>query len=162
MRFSDLSEVCGIDHMSYRHPWSRLAFVEELKKAPYSCCLVARFEERVVGFGIVEYIMEEAHCINVAVHPSYRRQKVGERLFLALLRKAIQRGSERLTLEVRESNVAAQQLYEKFGLSVAGIRPRYYHPDGENAMIMWVEDIQTPGYAERLGEMEKAWSMANG
>jgi ribosomal-protein-alanine N-acetyltransferase len=162
MRFSDVNEVCGIDHMSYRNPWSREMFLGELRKAPYSSCLVARMDERIVGYGIVEYIMEEAHCINIAVHPSYRQQKIGERVFLALMRKAIERGSERLTLEVRESNQAAQRLYEKFGLMIVGVRRRYYHPDGENAMIMWVDDIQTPEYVERLREIEEEWSMVKG
>ncbi len=155
MRFADLSEVCGIERASFRAPWSRQMFVDELKKGQYACCLVARLEDRIVGYGCLEFIMEEAHCINLAVHPSFRRQKIGERVFLALLRKAIERDSERLTLEVRESNVAAQRLYERFGLYVAGVRRRYYQPDNENAIILWVDNFQSPEYAERLRALEK-------
>ncbi|MCS6860949.1 MAG: ribosomal protein S18-alanine N-acetyltransferase [Abditibacteriales bacterium] len=162
MRFADVSEVCGIERMSYRHPWTREMFLSELRKSPYATCLVGRQDERIVGYGIVEYILEEAHCINLAVHPSYRRQKIGERIFLALVRRAIERGAERLTLEVRESNRAAQRLYAKFGLRVVGVRHRYYPPDGENAMIMWVEDLQTPAYAARLRAIEEEEVRVNG
>ena len=84
---------------------------------------------------------DEAHITNLAVHPEYRKKKIGERLIRFLLKLAVSRGIKRATLEVRPSNLAAQNLYKKFGFEVGGIKKGYYSDTGEDALIMWNKNL---------------------
>ena len=84
-------------------------------------------------------MVDEGHIITFAVHPDWRRQHIGERLLLAFLDLAAERGAHEATLEVRLSNLPARRLYEKFGFRPVGLRPRYYSDNGEDALIMTTE-----------------------
>ena len=92
----------------------------------------------------------------LAVDPAWHRQHLGTRLLHALATAAIERGAKNLTLEVRASNQAAQELYRSFGFAPAGIRKGYYVETKEDAIIMWANDVDSPGYAERLAALEAA------
>jgi [ribosomal protein S18]-alanine N-acetyltransferase len=107
----------------------------------------------LVGFGGVLVQVGEAHITNIAVAPSYRRRGLARMLMVVLMRRAIERQATAATLEVRVSNVAAQRLYHRFGFVPAGVRPRYY-PDGEDAVIMWADDIATQPYVDRLQTLD--------
>src|SRR4029079_1787774 len=95
-------------------------------------------------------MVDEAHITTFAVHPSWRRQRIGERLLLAFLDLAIGRGAHEATLEVRLSNLPARRLYEKYGFRPVGLRPRYYSDDNEDALIMTTEPRPEPRMRERL------------
>ncbi|HSL77373.1 MAG TPA: GNAT family N-acetyltransferase, partial [Candidatus Limnocylindrales bacterium] len=99
-----------------------------------------------------------AHITTFAVHPAWRRQRVGERLLLAFLDIATDQGAHEATLEVRLSNLAARKLYEKYGFRPVGLRPRYYSDDHEDALIMTTLPLDDPGMLERIalrrGELE--------
>jgi ribosomal-protein-alanine N-acetyltransferase len=82
---------------------------------------------------------EDAHVMTVAVQPLRRQEGLGSLVMLALFDAALERGARHLTLEVRESNHAASALYQRFGFTAVGRRPRYYQ-DEEDAIIMWVVD----------------------
>ena len=75
-------------------------------------------------------------------------------MLAALTRAAIERGFRALTLEVREGSRGAQELYRRFGLTREGTRAAYYTKPTEDAVIMWVRDIDTPEYARRLVELD--------
>ena len=97
---------------------------------------------RAILFKIVGYIgawilSGEGQVTNVAVHPSFRRRGIGEKLFAEFIACGIKRGMTAVTLEVRPSNKAAIALYEKFGLKSVGRRKGYYIDNGEDAEIMW-------------------------
>ena len=96
---------------------------------------------------------DSAHVTNIAVDPLQQRSGVGTRLLLALARDAIAMAAPALTLEVRVGNVAALQLYERFGFAPAGIRKRYYE-GRDDAIVMWAHDIGQPAYADRLRAIE--------
>ncbi|MEA5581609.1 ribosomal protein S18-alanine N-acetyltransferase [Nodularia harveyana UHCC-0300] len=102
------------------------------------------------GMGCFWAILEEAHITILAVHPQYHRQGWGQYLLYSLLGKASDRGLERATLEVRASNVAAISLYQKFGFQIAGRRKRYYQDNGEDALLLWLSDLQSPEFAVTL------------
>ena len=89
-------------------------------------------------------MVDEAHITTFAVHPAWRRQRIGERLLLAFLDLAIDRRAREATLEVRLSNLPARRLYEKYGFRPVGLRPRYYSDDGEDALIMTTEPLAGP------------------
>ena len=106
----------------------------------------------LIGLGCYWSILEEAHITIIAVHPDYRRQKLGQLLLYALLRDAKHRKLEWATLEVKPSNQAALSLYHKFGFTEAGRRRRYYKDTGEDALILWRSGLQKQDFEETLSE----------
>jgi len=145
MKAEDIPQIMEIERMCFVTPWHESSFHAELNHQP-ACYMVAHIDERVVGYGGMWVIMDEAHITTLAVHPAYRRQHIGERLLLGLLEVAIARRARRATLEVRASNTAAQRLYAKYGFYAVAIRKGYYADTGEDAVIMWTPDMQTPEY----------------
>ncbi len=141
MKREDIDEILEIERASFPSPWSGEAFLTELKERDSSCFLVAKSEGRVVGYAGFWLIFDEAHITNLAVHPEYRKKKIGERLIRFLLKLAVSKGAKRATLEVRPSNLAAQNLYKKFGFEVGGIQKGYYNDTGEDALIMWNKNL---------------------
>src|SRR3546814_19973189 len=91
----------------------------------------------------------DGHVTNVGVDPGHRRQGIATRLMLELVRRGLEEGAEALTLEVRASNTAAQELYRHFGFVPAGVRKNYYSDANEDALIMWATDIDNPEYRYR-------------
>lgn len=165
MRSRHLRGVIDIEQRVYPRPWSPRLFAAELERTADRRYLVALApseallrRRRVVGYGGVmtqpgrEDV--DAHITTVAVHPAEHRRKIGSRLLVALLREAAELGAEAATLEVRAGNRGAQRLYAGFGFAPVGIRPRYYGDTGEDALVMWVHDIATAAYAERLSAIE--------
>ncbi len=95
-------------------------------------------------------MVDEAHITTFAVHPAWRRQRIGERLLLAFLDVAVDRSAHEATLEVRLSNLPARKLYEKYGFRPVGLRPRYYSDDGEDALIMTTLPLDDPAMRARI------------
>ena len=105
-------------------------------------------------------MVDEAHVTTFAVHPRYRRRRIGERLLLALLDLSVDRHAREATLEVRLSNLAARRLYEKYGFRPVGIRPRYYSDNQEDALIMTTEPLDAPSMRERIARLRAALDAA--
>lgn len=140
MRPRDVPAVRAIETVVYPRPWSERLFRSELAQTDRSY-LVARRRRRVVGYAGVQVVVGEAHVLTVAVAPDAHRSGVATHLLVELLGEARRLGAEAVTLEVRESNVAARSLYGRFGFRTEGVRPRYYQDDGESAAIMWLHDL---------------------
>jgi ribosomal-protein-alanine N-acetyltransferase len=102
-----------------------------------------------VAYGGLMFAVDEAHVTNIAVAPEVQRRGFARRMLLRLANVAVERGFTALTLEVRVSNTAAQAMYRQFGFAPAGIRQRYYE-NTEDALVMWVHDIDSPEYRARL------------
>jgi [ribosomal protein S18]-alanine N-acetyltransferase len=142
LAYSDLPAVLGIERRSFQTPWSLAMFVLELSK-PSGICLAAVEDDRLIGYLVCSRYADVWHLMNIAVHPEIRRQGIARRLLERLFEEA---GDEaRYTLEVRTSNHGAIAMYEHFGFRRAGHRRRYYHDNGEDALIMWFE---TPSAVE--------------
>jgi ribosomal-protein-alanine N-acetyltransferase len=109
--------------------------------------------DRIAGWGVVWFVVGEAHIASIGVSGSDRRRGVGELLVLGAIDAATNNDCDELTLEVRESNEAAQALYRKYGFKVVGERKAYYVDDNEDALIMTTPDIREPKYAVRLAEL---------
>ena len=145
MRLADVAQVQEIERLSFSTPWPTYAFEQELRANRLARYVVARVAEpegeRVVGFAGLWMMVDEAHITTFGVHPGWRRQGVGRRLMLRLTDMATELGALRMTLEVRVSNVAAQELYRSFGFTIDGTRVRYYTDDGEDAFVMTTPDL---------------------
>lgn len=144
MRLDDVPAVHDIERLSFRTPWPAYAFEQELRSNRLAHYLVARAGDRVVGFAGIWLMVDEAHVTTFSVHPDWRRQGIGRQLLLSLAELSGAIGARCMTLEVRESNTAAQDLYRAFGFAMAGRRPGYYTDDGEDALVMTTPDLVDP------------------
>lgn len=145
-----LAEVVEIERRVYPDPWSEETFREELA-APRRTYVVARADGEVVGYAGMMLVGDEAHITSVVTLPERRRERVATRLMLRLAYRAVEEEARSLTLEVRSSNKGAQALYRRFGMAPVGVRKKYYV--SEDALIMWVHDLDSPQYRERLDEI---------
>ncbi len=151
---SDLEAVQRIDNLCYPSPWYRGAYQTELNNRA-ACYFVARLNGETVGYAGLWVIRREAHITTLAVHPNHHRRKIGERLMIVLIEEALYRRASHLTLEVRENNRAAQNLYRKYGFRPCATRRNYYTDNGENAIVMWAEEILTPEFEGRLKQQKR-------
>ncbi|MFD2638021.1 ribosomal protein S18-alanine N-acetyltransferase [Piscibacillus salipiscarius] len=139
MVIEDLPDVIVIENESFRTPWKKRDFLHDLLKNSFSHYLVIEVEGRVVGYCGVWIVLEAAQITNIAVSPKYRGLQLGKKLFNEVLNTVEEHGASELSLEVRESNQVAQNMYQQFGLEVVGKREKYYQDDGEDALVMWVK-----------------------
>lgn len=141
MRDADIDQVLEVERQSFSVPWSRQAFEMELRDNDLAYYLVAEDVGRVVGYGGMWLVIDEAHVTNIALLPAYRGRRLGEKLLQALMDVAAAAGARRMTLEVRESNIIAQRLYTRLGFVVQGRRRGYYSDMGEDALVMWKDPL---------------------
>ena len=131
----DLPAILTIERGSFSDPWSATTFAETLA-SPADRCLVATQDGSVVGYGIVRQLGPEAELLNVAVHPSSRRQGLGDALLAEILFGVDAQGGVTVFLEVRASNLAAETLYRRHGFLPVGRRRDYYEAPREDALLM--------------------------
>jgi ribosomal-protein-alanine N-acetyltransferase len=155
MRASDLDAVQRIEKASFSTPWPAYAYRQEIETNRMAHYIVARVGSEVVGFAGIWLMVDQAHITTFAVDPAWRRQGVGSRMILALLRMSRTLGARNATLEVRLSNTAARRLYERFGFRPVGVRPRYYTDNGEDALIMTSDDLDDPDMEARLARLAR-------
>ena len=138
LTYGDLPAVLAIERRSFSTPWSLAMFVLELSK-PTGICLALVEDRRLVGYLVCSRYGDVWHLMNVAVTPERRRRRIATELIERMFDEA---GREaRFTLEVRTSNRGAIEMYQRFGFRPAGHRRRYYHDNGEDALIMWMEPM---------------------
>ena len=142
MTSKDLTEILAIERVSFPTPWTEGMFLSELKTS-HAQSLVVKVEingENIIGAYIVFWLVAgEVHLHNLAVRKEFRRQGLGYNLMKLMKQIGEQTGATRQTLEVRESNQDAINLYRKCGFVVKGRRPQYYTDTKEAALIMWSE-----------------------
>jgi len=143
----DLDEVLAIERASFPTPWSRGAFLYELKQNPVARCWVARGSgsaPRVLGYLCLWEIRPEIHITNLAVHRLWRRQGIARFLLGTILEDARRRQLTAAFLEVRPTNIEARSLYEDLGFQVVGRRRGYYVDTGEDALLMRTDLTAAP------------------
>lgn len=154
MKLEDVPRVHEIDVLSFTLPWPEKSYIFELIENPSTLALVAELilpEDRfiLIGMAVVWIVEDEAHIATIAIHPDYRGHGFGKMLLGEVLRKAIQRGATLATLEVRENNLLAQQMYTQFGFKTVGRRLHYYKDNNEDAVLMTAEKLGVH-YIDRL------------
>lgn len=144
MRLEDVPAVHEIDTLSFSLPWPERSFRFEIENA-VSRGWVAEAEvngeTRIIGMLVLWLLVDEAHIATVAVHPDFQRCGIGSRIIVEALEAARVEGARRAFLEVRERNLAAQEMYRKFGFAITSRRPRYYRDTGEDAILMTLEGL---------------------
>ena len=139
---NEIDSVLAIEEAAFTNPWTRAMYLAELQNSGVSYCFLARDAGgRAVGFCSFWRIVDELHINNLAVLPEVRRRGLGSMLLDFVLKKGVDLGARRATLEVRRSNQAAKLLYEGFGFAVKGVRAAYYSKPVEDALALWHEDL---------------------
>jgi ribosomal-protein-alanine N-acetyltransferase len=156
LRRRHLRAVVRIEEDAYPRPWSATLFLSELAQRSSRRYTVASIGPIVVGYAGLMLVEDEGHVTTLTVDPGWHHRGIGTVLLLDLARAAPALGIRHLTLEVRVGNDPAQALYRRFGFGPVGVRKNYYAETGEDALIMWVRDIDTPAYATRLASIEAA------
>jgi ribosomal-protein-alanine N-acetyltransferase len=155
MRRRHVRSVLRIEEQVYPRPWTSALFLSELALRTTRAYFVARVGREVVGYAGVMISFEDAHVTTIAVDPEWHRHGIATRLLVALARESLVRGAQHMTLEVRMTNSGAQDLYRRFGFAPAGVRKNYYPETKEDALVMWVHDIDAPEYAQLLAGLER-------
>jgi len=140
MDINNINEVEDISKLSFPIPWSLDALKKELENK-FAKYIVLKLGDKVIGFGGMWIIFDEAHITNIAVHPDYRRHGIGDILVENLLRICKLKSLVGITLEVRTSNIAAITLYDKHGFVIERIRKKYYEDNKEDGYVMWNRNI---------------------
>jgi ribosomal-protein-alanine N-acetyltransferase len=150
MKQEDLPEILAIEAASFMTPWTKGMFIDELRM-PHARCLVVKSQQpgktRIAAYIIFWLVADEVHLHNLAVHSEFRRQGLASSLMRFMRDIAVQVGAICQTLEVRESNAWAINLYRRCGFVVKGKRPRYYDDTREDALVMWAE-VRQDGHHE--------------
>ena len=142
MTVEDIPAVIALDQISFSLPRPERSFRFELTENEASRCWVAEADERVIGMIVAWLFVDEVHIATLATHPDFRRQGIAQKLLTHTLRYTHDEGAVTSFLEVRESNLAAQEMYRKFGYESTGRRKRYYKDNDEDAILMTLSKIE--------------------
>lgn len=141
-----INDVYNIIKLSLKDSWSLSSLKKELDNDLAKYILLKK-ENKILGFVATWIVIDECHIMNVAVHPEFRGKGLGNILLNALLKTCTDNGVNDITLEVRKSNIVAQNLYIKYGFKEEGIRKKYYQDNNEDAIIMWKRNIAKQSFA---------------
>lgn len=155
MRRRHVRQVLRIEAQVYPRPWSMSLFLQEIARRSDRVYLVARLGAQVVGYGGLMLTASEAHVTTIAVDPAHHGRRLGTTIMVALLDAAIERGATSVSLEVRMSNHVAQRMYRRFGFQAVGIRRGYYVETGEDALVMWADNVDSLAYSALLDRMRE-------
>lgn len=134
-----LDDVMVIERLAYPYPWARNMFVTSLSSK--DICLILVADQKLVGYAVVNYILDEAHLLNICINPEFSSMGLGRLLLRELILAAIAKNSAMFFLEVRSSNTRAASLYFSEGFNEVGVRPNYYPSDKgrEDAILMTLD-----------------------
>ena len=131
-----LSAIESIERESFSLPWTYEQFAGFLDDEHHAMFVALDEEKQVVGFLCLMHVLDEGEIANIAVAPAYRKQGAADALMMRAMSFAEEHGLVYMGLEVRESNVPAISLYQKYGFQITGKRKAYYDAPKEDALIM--------------------------
>ncbi|HSA06996.1 MAG TPA: ribosomal protein S18-alanine N-acetyltransferase [Candidatus Gastranaerophilales bacterium] len=155
MHKKDIDQIMKIESVSFGNfYWTREAFATEIENNIGYYFVAEAENEQIIGYCGFWLILDEAHVTTIAVHPKYRKQGLGEKLLQKMLETGYEKEAKWFTLEVRASNVSAQNLYYKYKFKSLGLRRKYYQDNEEDAMIMWTENIWESSFRDHLKNLK--------
>ena len=141
MTLSDVPAVHRLEEAIFSMPWSEKDFVYEMTENKVARYLVIEEAGEIIAFAGAHIILDQAHVTNIAVRQDCRGRGLGRMITRALMQYASNLGAEYLTLEVRQSNATAQNLYNSLGFVKVNVRKRYYEDTGEDAWLMVCDQL---------------------
>lgn len=155
MQKKDIEQIMKIESVSFGNFfWTPEAFEAEIENSVGHYFIAENPKGEIIGYCGFWLIMEEAHITTIAVRPDSRKTGLGEMLLQKMLEKGYEKNVKWFTLEVRASNIAAQNLYYKYNFKSLGLRRKYYQDNDEDAMVMWTENIWNSAYRERIEKLK--------
>lgn len=133
----DIIDVCKIENSTFFDAWNESMWLDELNNS-LTTYIVMEENGKVIGYAGYWLVAGEAQITRVAVAAEERERGLGTKLTAALINLAWNEGADAITLEVRQSNTAAQKMYLTCGFRAEGVRPSYYADNHEDAVIMWL------------------------
>jgi [ribosomal protein S18]-alanine N-acetyltransferase len=156
-----IPEIVALDQLCIGGIWTAEGYLREIT-SPNSSLLALYFldrqqqqKETMIGMGCLWAIAEEAHITLLGIHPNYRRQGLGQLLLLTLLQRAIALELAWATLEVNIHNSGAINLYQKLGFQIMGKRKKYYQATGDDALVLWLKDLQKSNFQQKLAQYQQ-------
>lgn len=142
MKKEDIEDVLTISNSCFKgnESWDKPSLISEMSNH-LAHCFVLSENDTILGFANVWIIIGEANINSIAIDESLRGKGLGSSLVNGILKYCTQNNTNEITLEVRESNLAAQNLYKKYGFTIEGTRPNYYSNNGESAVLMGNRNI---------------------
>lgn len=134
----DAAELAALDKECFSQPWSEDAFLKDSKN-PLAQYVIAKIDSKIIGYGGFWAVVDEGQITNIAVSEKMRRHGIGKKILGELIKKAKDKNLNRLTLEVRQSNLSAISLYSGLNFTKTGLRKNYYKNPTENAVLMDLE-----------------------
>ena len=131
----DIPALAALEQLCFSEPWSEGALADTLA-SPHARLFCAELGGAVIAYGGCYLLGDGADITNIATHPDFRRRGAAAAILRTLTDCAKEHGMRAVHLEVRQSNIPAVALYERFGFSVDGIRKNYYKNPTENAVLM--------------------------
>lgn len=136
MEIRDADEVYNIENQAFFEPWSKKNLIKDLESNTFLNHYVAEKDGRVVGFYISSQVLDEVEIFTIAVERDHKNMGIATNLLTHLLATSKANNMKEIRLEVSTKNLAAINLYKKFGFEIMGIRKNYYQKVGEDAYNM--------------------------
>lgn len=136
MKMEDLDEIMLIELANFSSPWFREHYAYELEENSFARMTVLAIDEEIIGYMGVWILFEETQLTTITVKQAYQGKGYGTMLVRECIRQAKEALCERISLEVRVSNLRAQSLYENNGFVIVNTRPAYYEDNHEDAFLM--------------------------
>ncbi len=138
----DIDEIVAVENRAYAFPWSRKILLSEINGESFSYVYVARLQNnsessgKIIGYNFFWVVSDEVRILNIAVDPDYQGYGCGIRLLQFAIDFGREKGAKSVLLEVRVSNLTAQQLYRRLGFQQIGRRKKYYAENKEDAYVL--------------------------
>ena len=146
----DLRHVLRIEGAVFPEPWSPEVFNSELALRRGRLYRAAWEGDEMAGYIGFMIVGEEAHMTTIATAPAFQRAGVATTMIVDGIRTLRGGGVKHVSLEVAANNEPAQALYRRFGFAPVAVRKNYYPVTGQDAFVMWVYDVDSAEYGERL------------
>ncbi len=139
MEIKDVNAVHEIEKQCFASAWSEQVFIDEISYNAMATYIVAELDGVVTGYIGYWQVLDEGHITVVCVNPSFRGQGIAKALISEMMKVAKKQYINKMTLEVRESNLPAINLYKRSGFYEVGVRKKYYINNNEDAIIMFAD-----------------------
>jgi ribosomal-protein-alanine N-acetyltransferase len=153
LRRRDLRTLLRIESVVFPEPWSPEVFSSELALRKGRLYRAAWDGHELAGYIGFMMLDDEAHMTTIATAPAHQRRGVATTMIVDGIRTLRAQGIKHISLEVAANNGPAQALYRRFGFAPVGVRKNYYHVTGQDALVMWVHDVDSEEYAKRLDRL---------
>lgn len=155
MHKKDIEQIMKIESVSFGNfHWTPESFAAEIENDIGNYFTAEDKKGEVIGYCGFWLIVDEAHITTIAVHPDLKKQGLGEKLLQKMIEVGYEKNAKWFTLEVRASNITAQNLYYKYNFKSLGLRRKYYQDNEEDALVMWTESIWNDSFKEHFNKMK--------